>query len=226
VLGILAVVQALPGLHHDGSAPPSALPILRDPVAARIVPFVVFLVSGIAAAAFFAPPELGYPLRAVAMAAALAAFAPVLMREAWRPDALAVVAGLAVGFGWALTEPPPGEAAGALAAALAALVLLWIGLRVLGTVALVPVIEELFFRAYLLERLDRGGWLWRAVAVILSTAAFAALHGRIGAAAVAGLVFAAVYLRRRRLGDAVAAHVAANAVVVGFAAAAGDWTRL
>ncbi|MFN3644375.1 MAG: exosortase E/protease, VPEID-CTERM system [Gemmobacter sp.] len=229
VVAILAVVQRVPGLHHDG-AEPVGLPFLRDPVAARIVPFAAFMASGLVAAAFFDPADLGYPLKALAMAAALFAFGAVLAREAWRPDAVAVGSGLAVGLVWALTEPAPGAQAGALAAALAPLgaaaLALWTLARVIGTVALVPVVEELFFRGYLLSRLDRGGLVWRLVAVALSSLAFAALHGRFLAALLAGLVFAAVMLRRHRIGDAVWAHVAANLVVAAIAAQAGDWSRL
>ena len=150
VVAILAVVQRLSWLH-GGATAPAALPFRRDPAAARIVPFVAFLIGGIVAAAFFAPPDLGYPVKVAAMAAALVLFGAALGQERWRPD---------------------------------------------------------------------------AAAVLLSSLAFAALHGRFVAAFLAGVVFAAVALRRGQTGDAVAAHVAANAVVAAFAAASGDWTRL
>ncbi len=228
-VAILAVVQRMDWLHR-GATVPVAVRFLRDPVAARIVPFVAFMLGGIVAAAFFAPPDLGYPVKVVATGAALAAFLPVLRAEAWRPDAVAVAAGVAVGLAWALTEPPPGAASALLAEALAALppaaLAGWVALRLVGTIALVPVVEELFFRGYVLMRMDRGGPWWRAAAVVLSSLTFAALHGRFAAALLAGIVFAAVMLRRGRLGDAVAAHVAANAVVAAFAAGAGDWSRL
>ncbi|MFN6978310.1 MAG: exosortase E/protease, VPEID-CTERM system, partial [Gemmobacter sp.] len=229
VVAILAVVQRVPGLQRDGAVPVD-VPFPDDPVAARIVPFAAFMAAGLVAAAFFDPAELGYPIKALAMALALFAFRTALAREAWRPDAAAVGAGLAVGLVWALTEPAAGGQADGLAVALAPLgaaaLALWTLARVVGAVALVPVVEELFFRGYLLTRLDRGGPVWRLAAVAVSTLAFAALHARFVAALFAGLVFAAVMLRRRRIGDAVAAHVAANLVVAAFAAQAGDWSRL
>lgn len=233
VTGILAVVQAVPGLQRAPvhAAADIPLPPLRaDPVAARIVPFAAFMAASIAAAALFMPADLGYPLKAAAMAGALWLFRAGLRDAVAPPDAVAVAAGLAVGLAWALTEPAAGAGTGALAAALAslpaALLAGWIVLRLVGTVLLVPIVEELFFRGYVMARLDRGGLGWRVAAVALSSAAFAALHGRIEAAFLAGLVFAAVMLRRGRVADAIAAHVAANATVAAFAAATGDWTRL
>jgi exosortase E/protease (VPEID-CTERM system) len=88
------------------------------------------------------------------------------------------------------------------------------------------VIEELFFRGYLLTRLD-GPQLWRRVlAVALSSLAFALLHGRWIEAGLAGLVFALVALRRGRVADAIWAHVVANSTVAAVAAARGDWSLL
>ena len=232
VTGILAVVQAVPGLQRvPGGAVARPLPPLRaDPVAARIVPFAAFMLGSIVAAALFLPADLGYPVKALAMAGALWAFRAGLADALVRPDAVAVGAGLAVGLAWALTEPAPGEGAAALAAALGALpagvLAAWVVVRVIGAVVLVPVVEELFFRGYVLPRLDRGGLGWRVAAVGLSSAAFAALHGRYDAAFLAGLVFAWVMLRRGRVADAVAAHVATNAMIAAFAAATGDWARL
>lgn len=233
VTGILAIVQSVPGLWRTEGETVSAVPLppLRsDPVAARIVPFVAFMAASIAASALFLPADLGYPIKAAAMALALWLFRAALAELAERPDAVAVLSGIAVGLAWALTEPPAGPASAALSAALGTLSALllagWILCRVVGTVVLVPVVEELFFRGYVLQRLDRGGIAWRVAAIMLSSAVFAALHGRVEAAFLAGLVFAAVMLRRGKVIDAVASHIAANAVVAAFAATSGDWTRL
>jgi uncharacterized protein len=106
----------------------------------------------------------------------------------------------------------------------------WIVCRVLGTALVVPVVEELFFRSYLLERLDlraRMGSLWGPiVAVVVSTALFAALHDRWMAAALAGLVFAGFALRRGRIADAIWCHAGANAVIGGYALVTGQWSLI
>jgi exosortase E/protease (VPEID-CTERM system) len=226
-LGLLYGVQAVPWLR---SGPRSAAPPLRDDwAAARILPFVAFMLASVVASALSPHPDLAYPLKALALAAVLAAFRRALRRLDWTPDPLALAAGALVGVGWAATQPPPGPEAAALAAALAGLggaaFALWAAVRLLGTVLLVPLAEELFFRGYLLTRLD-GGPARRAAAIAISSALFALLHGRWIAAAAAGVVFALLALRRGRLADAIAAHVAANLVVALWALARDDWSAL
>jgi exosortase E/protease (VPEID-CTERM system) len=102
----------------------------------------------------------------------------------------------------------------------------WIAFRILGTVALVPVIEELFFRGYVLDRLDMGGLPMRILAVVVSSGLFGLMHDRIWAGAVAGVVFGLVYLWRGRVTDAIGAHIAANAVVALWAFVQSDWTLI
>lgn len=225
-MAILLVVHASPSLHHSGARAPGT-PLRADPAAARLLPFIAFMVSGIVAGAFFAPPEAGYPLRVAIMLAALMPFWAQYAALDWRLDPVPLALGALVGLGWVAAQGGASESGAELAAMLggmsAAGAVLWMGLRVLGTVALVPLIEELFFRGYLLTRLDRGGVAWRLVAVAVSTGAFALLHGRWLEAGLAGLVFAWAYLRRERVADAVLAHLAANAVVAAAALMRGDW---
>jgi exosortase E/protease (VPEID-CTERM system) len=102
----------------------------------------------------------------------------------------------------------------------------WAVARVAGTVVVVPLVEELFFRGYLLARLDGPGPARRMLAIALSSALFGAMHERWLVAFLAGMIFALVYLRRGRLADAIAAHVVANLVVALWAVAAGDWAAL
>lgn len=225
-LGILAAVHAMPFLHRRDTQPP-AHPLLTDPMAALLLPFVAFMISGIIAAAFFAPAAAGYPLRVAIMLVAVLPFWAYYRGLTWRLDPVALGVGLLVGLGWVWAYGGADETSREIAAMLAgmggAAVVGWVLLRVFGTVVLVPLIEEAFFRGYLLERLDRGGLAWRLAAVAASTAAFAALHGRWLEAGLAGLAFAWVFLRHRRLGDAVLAHAVANLVVALAALASGDW---
>ena len=112
--------------------------------------------------------------------------------------------------------------AGLGGAALAA----WAVCRILGTAVLVPVVEEAFFRGYVLTRLDSGTWASRVAAVAVSSALFALLHGRIVAAGAAGVVFALVMLRRGRLADAILAHGLANALIAAVALWRGAWSLI
>lgn len=222
--GVLLAADRLPWLRRPGGGKAApATPLAEDEVATRIVPFVVFMVSGVVVQAFWGTPALAFPLQAAAMALALwwgrRAIGPLLVR----PDAVAVLAGAVVGIGWVWTAPAPGPAPAALLALSPVVFALWAGVRIAGTALLVPMVEELFFRGYVQHHLDGDGWARRVLAIAASSALFAALHGRYVAAGVAGVVFALIYLRRGRLADAIAAHAVANALIAVVAAWRGDW---
>jgi hypothetical protein len=82
------------------------------------------------------------------------------------------------------------------------------------------VTEEAFFRGFILGGLARGMARWRygtAVAVAVSTLLFGLAHARGGTAlivlaALAGLGYAAAYLRSQRIEGAILTHFALNAV--------------
>jgi exosortase E/protease (VPEID-CTERM system) len=231
-LGVMAAARSIPALRvapkaGDAAARRTPPPLSEDWSAAQLLPFVVFMASALLASTLVDPPALAYPLRALAMIAALWPFRALYRRLDWRLDPVSLAAGVAIGALWLATAPPPAEADSALADALAALgpaaFALWVASRLVGTALLVPLIEELVFRGYVLRRLDTGGIVMRALALAVSSALFAALHDRWLAAALAGLVFGLLTLRSGRLTDAVLAHAAANAVIAAWAAAAGDW---
>lgn len=227
--GLIALARAAPVFRAAHPRPRAAPPpLLADPAAGRILPFVALMVSGMATATFASLAELWYPLRALALGAVLAAFLPAYRTIDWRPDATGLAAGLATGALWLATRPPGGPEDAALAARLMALspenLLLWIIFRLAGTALLVPIAEELFFRDYLLRRGWSRGWPARTLALVASAALFALLHDRWLAAFLAGILFGLLVWRSGRLGPALAAHVAANAVIAGFALATGDWS--
>lgn len=104
----------------------------------------------------------------------------------------------------------------------------WIAIRLLGACLVLPVLEELAFRGFLLPWLiapDLGAlpprtWTWPAV--LVSSLAFGAIHEQWLLGTAAGIAFAAARVWRGRLGDAIVAHVACN-VGVSIAVLAGRW---
>lgn len=88
---------------------------------------------------------------------------------------------------------------------------------------IVPLVEEAFFRGYLLRRLDGPGFR-RLAALLVSSVLFALLHERMLAGLIAGLAFGLLMLHRGRLADAVAGHVVANATIALYALVQGDWS--
>jgi CAAX prenyl protease-like protein len=106
----------------------------------------------------------------------------------------------------------------------------WLVGRVLGSVLVIPLAEELAFRGYLLRRLmgpdfqavpsDRLTW----PALLISSVLFGALHERWLAGMAAGVAYALAQRHRGRLSDAVLAHSTTNALLTAHALATGDWS--
>ena len=105
----------------------------------------------------------------------------------------------------------------------------WISARLAGACLVVPVVEELAFRGFLLPWLVRAdfeaapprAWTWPAV--VFSSVAFGAVHQHFVLGALAGGAFAVARLRRGRLGDAILAHALANAGLAAAALLGGRW---
>lgn len=228
-LALMGVVHATPALHKlpERSAGPR---LAEDWLAAHILPFAVFLIVGTIGAALTVHPDLAYPLRVVVVALVLGFFWRSLRAIRWSYDPVAVTLGALVGALWIATQPPASDSARVLLDALSGFgpvaLAVWVLFRLLGTALVVPVVEELFFRGYLLAKLDFGGPLGRSFGVLASSALFASLHVRWIEALATGIVFALVIIRRNRLGDAILAHVAANSVIAVWAALQGDWASL
>ena len=224
-LGIVILSQSIPFLKkHQARAATPQTAFLKDPAVAQILPFFVFVLSALLVSTFTEDAGAYYPVRALAMAAALLAVWPYLRQLYWRVDSFAVAAGIFVAAYWIYFAPsnddfPPYAGFGPV------FVSIWIVCRIVGTSLFVPVIEELFFRGYLLDRLSpKQAPVWRVIAaVLISSALFAALHGRFAEAAAAGVIFALVKLRKNNVADAIVAHMIANALIAAWAVWMQDW---
>jgi hypothetical protein len=199
----------------------------------RLLPFVVFM--AVLALRGVAPADGSwgfdvrwlYGLQAGAAAALLALWwreYGELSRQLW-PDArewlLAISSGLAVFALWIQLDAPwmqlapssanfvPLDANGQLE---------WghIVLRIAGAALVVPLMEELFWRSFLMRWVQQPvfeGLDPRRVglrAVILSTFVFTLAHTLWLAAVIAGLVYAWLYIRTGKLWVAVISHAVTN----------------
>ena len=93
-----------------------------------------------------------------------------------------------------------------------------------------PIAEELAFRGFLMRRLIATDFdlvpfpRVTLLALSISSAFFGVLHaGHILAGILAGFLFGLVAMRRDRIGDAVAAHAVANALIGGYVLIFGVW---
>ncbi len=109
--------------------------------------------------------------------------------------------------------------------------LIWplIALRWIGAALIVPVMEELFWRSYLMRWIEspqfetvnpqRVG----PKAIVLSTFVFMLAHTLWLAAIVAGLAYAWLYVRTGKLWTAVIAHAVTNGVLGLWVIHSGQW---
>src|ERR1700722_16684016 len=213
----------------------------RSATAAYIAPFAAFIVVMAAEHTLLPHSQILYPLRlAIVSAVILLVSRPYLQLRPKAPLA-SIVIGIAVFliwiapdqlFGyrhfWLFDNSIIGSASTSIPTDLQASV--WfLALRTLGSVALVPIIEELFWRGWLMrwlinpdfEKVPLGtyapGAFW-IVAVL-----FASEHGPYWEV---GLIAGAIYnwwmIRTKSLADCILAHAVTNGILAAYVMASGQ----
>ncbi len=134
---------------------------------------------------------------------------------------------------WAALQGPEAAARGEglrlEVAALGAAQVPWIACRVLGSVAVFPVAEELAFRGFLLRRLIGADFTevslrpFDVKAFLVSSLAFGAIHQSLWAGTLVGMLYALAQNWRGRTSDAILAHAVTNAILAGGALLGGRW---
>jgi CAAX prenyl protease-like protein len=146
---------------------------------------------------------------------------------------LAIVVGLAVFFAWIHLDRPglafeggpgfdPRRPDGRIDWMLA-------GLRLLALAVVIPVMEELFWRSFLLRWIDSRDFLardprrasWPAVAI--SCALFASEHTLWFAGLLAGVAYTALYMRSRNLWIPILSHATTNGTLGLWILATDNW---
>ncbi|HKE28854.1 MAG TPA: CAAX prenyl protease-related protein [Bryobacteraceae bacterium] len=207
-----------------------------------VAPFVVFVgIMGLEHSLSI-PPQVGYPIRVLVTLAVLLAVSrrEIKLRPA-QPLASAAL-GLAVFiiwvapdalFGyrhhWLFENPVMGKAGGVLPAELQRSVLFLL-IRAAGSTLLVPIIEELFWRGWLMRwlinhefrKIELGTYL--PSAFWITALLFASEHGpywEVGLAA--GVIYNWWMTRTKSLADCILAHAVTNGVLAGYVILAGAW---
>lgn len=219
------------------------LPFFSRAAVARVLPFLVYmafvLLADLLGRAGWAPEQLHwlYPAKIGAVVLALWYFRRDYqeLRQGWpgaAAVALALVAGVLVFGLWiALTAPwmRLGSATGYAPLVNGSIDWLLAALRLGGAALVVPLMEELFWRSFLmrwLERPDFAGFdpahiKWRAfvVTVIL----FAVEHDLWLSGMVAGAVYGLLYMRTRNLWVPIVAHAVTNGVLGAWIIYTANW---
>ena len=206
-----------------------------DEVPSRTVPYVAPLVAALATAlatGLWSAPSFDalYVLRILAAALVLLALRKELPRPELSLSAVPVALGAAACAIWVGWPHGDGEALRSELGGLTPLARAsWSAARLFGSCLVIPIVEELAFRGFLLPWLadpelegpSPRTWTWPAV--VLSSLAFGAVHREFLLGALAGLLFAAARLWRGRLGDAIVAHAVSNAGVAAAVLIGGRW---
>ena len=210
----------------------------------RIAPFALFI-AFLAAGSFVASPWLPV-VRGLAVAALLAAF--------WRhyaelkkgdgflfdpkrnpsPFLLAVVSGLLVFFVWIHLDAGwmvVGEMGKGFAPLKPDGSIDWVlaGLRLFGLALVVPVMEELFWRSFLMRWIDKRKFLEMDprqasfTAFALSSGLFAIEHNQWLAGLIAGAVYGWLYKKTGDLRVPIISHTVTNGTLGLWILATGNW---
>jgi uncharacterized protein len=210
---------------------------------ARIYPFIGFilllageplLAAGLSWLGFSSQPT--YLLRTLAAVALLLHYRRCYTDLSQAPNLyqglIAIFSGLLVFAFWIL--PYPAWLGGHTQSHVAmpmhnALDIFWLVCRWTGSALVVPIIEELFWRSYLMRRLEHSEFMSVSpahvgtYAVVVSSVLFAIEHQLWLAGLLAGLVYAWLYRRFQVLWIPVLAHMITNAVLGAWVVFGGHW---
>ena len=181
-----------------------------------------------------------YPVKAVAVALLLFAYRGAYHELSWgqlanlKLSAAAVLIGLLTFVIWIRTDwtiavagPPQGFDPGLLPAG--AVRLGMTASRVAGAVLVVPLMEELFWRSFLLrylvdpdfESVPLGRFSW--FSFLTATLLFGLEHNLILAGMIAGAIYSALLYKTRSLSQCVLAHAVTNLALAGYVLYTGSW---
>lgn len=107
---------------------------------------------------------------------------------------------------------------------------LLVGLRIAGAALVVPVMEELFWRSFLMRWLDDSDFLSvdpgkvRLSSVAIAAVLFGFEHNLWLAGIVAGVAYSVLYMRQRSLWSAIVAHAVTNGILGAWIVHSAQWT--
>jgi CAAX prenyl protease-like protein len=105
-----------------------------------------------------------------------------------------------------------------------------VAVRIAGAALVVPLMEELFWRSYLMRWLTRPDFLSvdparvKVSMVVVTVILFGVEHNLWFAGVVAGGVYSVLYMRDRNLWSPILAHAVTNGLLGIWVVATGNWT--
>lgn len=229
--GVAVVAGRSPWLNRSARQPVGTA---DNSTAAYLMPLLVILAVGMLGRSLSAGFDVFYPLRLAGGAVALWLYRRSYRDLNWTFSWRAPLAGGLVFCIWivAASKAAPGVAhePDGLEALPTAMRDLWILCRILSACMVIPIVEELAYRGYLMRRVASADFVSvacrdvRWLALIVSAVAFGAAHGSLWLPGiVAGLVYGILVIRTGKIGEAVVAHATSNALLALYVLRWGQW---
>jgi CAAX prenyl protease-like protein len=233
-LGMIAIASRSPLMFDQGVRRTAARALSRS--SAYLTPLLTLVALGMVGAALTTGFDWFYPLRVLTAGAVLWHYRRAYHEIRGSVSVSAIAVGIAAFVVWMVLEPMAPAISGTtsdprigLAALPKVWTIVWVVFRVVGSVVVVPLAEELAFRGYLTRRLITadyqalpvGTFSWPSF--LISSVLFGMLHGRWLAGTVAGLLYALALYRRRQLVDPIMAHAITNALIAVTVLTADSW---
>lgn len=230
--GLVLLSRHSSWLYRVAMDPDSSLPT-HNSTAVYLMPLLAVLAAGAVSSAFSSDFQFLYPLTVFAGILMFARYRRHLAGIDWHWSWRGPVVGALVFVVWVIAAfmlLPERTMPAKLATAPVALRVFWILSRILGSVLIVPVAEELAYRGFLMRRLINADFetvpfksvRWPALAI--TAIVFGAAHSSLWLPGIAaGLAFGLIAIRRGRLSEAVAAHVTANALIAASVLGWSQW---
>ncbi|MFN7937243.1 MAG: CAAX prenyl protease-related protein [Bryobacteraceae bacterium] len=216
---------------------------MTNPAVPYILPFVCFLVFLSLDGKLGLPPEVEYPLRVAVLAVVLWVFSRRVIDLRVKNWVGTIGIGVLVFVLWiAPDQLIPGYrqhwlfqnsvtgAAPAPTAGYGSLPMLALVFRTIRATVIVPIVEELFWRGWLMRWIIKPDFLsvplgaYTAQAFWVSAALFAAEHGQFwDVGLMAGVLYNWWMVRTKSLGDCILAHAVTNGVLSVWVLATGQW---
>jgi hypothetical protein len=230
-LSFCVVARHVPGLRAERATAVSGP--AENPTLSFVLPFLTVVLCRVLATA-----ATGQPQWMFFAAPPLVGFLIWLRRRdlvfSWMPGWRGAATGVVVFAAWMAIDrsgaPKPDVLPMFLSGGTDVRAMLWLLFRIASAVVTTPIAEELAFRGFGarrvmsrdFERVPFHSISW--MGIIVSSAAFAALHGGDWvAAAIAGTAYGWIATKTGRLGEAITAHAVTNACITVWVLSTGQW---
>jgi exosortase E/protease (VPEID-CTERM system) len=233
-IAVSLLMMTIAGNSRSICKTPATHHLAIDSGNALAIPFLVMLAATLLSSAISTSFPWLYPVRILATGIAISVLWKHFAFKMFSGAPFAILAGAIVFILWIVLVPSPAEENKkfyeTLFSAPPLVAIGWIATRLLGAILIVPIAEELAFRAYIPALLDdarngernTGKFQW--LPFLASSTAFGMLHTAWLAGTIAGAAYYVVKLWNGRLSDAIVAHMTTNLLLSCYILAFGQWS--